>query len=33
MPITRDFQLLIAVVAVIAGVGGALALRGWWRWP
>ena len=31
MALTRDFQLLIAVVAVIAGVAGALAFRGWWR--
>jgi hypothetical protein len=31
MNLSRDFQLLIAVVAAIAGVAGALALRGWLR--
>jgi hypothetical protein len=31
MNLTRDFQLLIAVVAAIAGVAGLLALNGWLR--
>ena len=31
MALIRDFQLLIAVVAVIGGVAGSLAFRGWWR--
>jgi hypothetical protein len=28
--ITRDFQLLIGVVAAIAGIGGALILPSFW---
>jgi len=30
MPLSRDLQLLIAAVALIAGVSGALILPGFW---